>query len=84
MSKVAQYLNEHLVGEASSTAAVREYYATDGGVLAIKPEIVAYPRLTNDIRKIARFTWQLAEKGHVLGITVRGQGRNAASHPASS
>ena len=26
------------------------------------------------IRKIARFTWQLAEKGHTVGVTVRGFG----------
>ena len=38
------------------------------------PEMVVYPRVTNDIRKAARFAWQLAEKGHVLPITARGGG----------
>lgn len=74
MNKVATYLNEHLLGEVSSAKSMRKKYATDGGILSIAPELVAFPRVTNDIRKIARFTWHLAEKGHVLGMTARGQG----------
>lgn len=74
MNKIASYLNEHLLGEVSSAKSVRKKYATDGSVLTLTPEIVAFPRITNDVRKIARFTWQLAEKGHVVGMTVRGFG----------
>ncbi len=36
--------------------------------------MVVNRKVTNDIRKVARFTWQLAEKGHVMPITVRGGG----------
>ena len=74
MSKVAAYLRGHISGEVSTRDDVRAGVATDGGVLAIKPELVIYPRNTNDIRKVARFAWQLAEKGHVLPLTVRGGG----------
>jgi FAD/FMN-containing dehydrogenase len=74
MNKIAVYLNEHLLGEVNSSKALRKRFSTDASVLTIAPEIVAFPRVTNDIRKIARFSWQLAEKGHVLPITVRGFG----------
>ena len=74
MSKVAAYLRGHISGEVSTRDDVRASVAADGGVLAIKPELVIYPRNTNDIRKVARFAWQLAEKGHVLPLTVRGGG----------
>jgi FAD/FMN-containing dehydrogenase len=74
MNKIAQYLNEHILGEVTSSKSVREHFSRDGSVLKITPELVAHPRVTNDIRKIARFTWQLAEKGHVMPITVRGGG----------
>lgn len=74
MNKIAVYLNEHLLGEVSSAKSLRKAFSTDSSVLSIAPEIVAFPRVTNDIRKIARFTWQLAEKGHVVGMTVRGYG----------
>jgi FAD/FMN-containing dehydrogenase len=74
MSKIAVYLNEHILGEVSSAKSLRKKYSTDGSVLTITPEIVAFPKVTNDVRKIARFTWQLAEKGHVVPMTVRGYG----------
>lgn len=74
MSKVADYLQSHIIGEISVTDAVRASVSRDASVLKITPEIVAFPRVTNDIRKIARFAWQLADKGHVLPITARGAG----------
>jgi FAD/FMN-containing dehydrogenase len=74
MSKVAQYLQEHLLGEVTSSPAVRRAMSTDGSVLAITPSLVVYPRGESDVRKVARFTWQLAERGRVLPITARGAG----------
>ncbi len=73
-SKVAQYLNEHLVGEVTTNNHVRQQYSTDGSILTVVPDLVAYPRVTSDLRKITRFAWQLAEKGHVLSVTPRGGG----------
>lgn len=77
MSKVAAYLRGHISGEVSTRDDVRTALANDTGALSIKPELVVYPRTTNDIRKVARFSWQLAEKGHVLPITVRGAGTDS-------
>lgn len=74
MNKIATYLNQHLLGEVTSARSLRKLYSTDGSILTIDPEIIAFPRVTNDIRKIARFTWQLAEKGHIVGMTARGFG----------
>jgi FAD/FMN-containing dehydrogenase len=74
MSKVAHYLQEHLVGEVMTSADARRYFSTDGSVLSITPALVAYPRNENDVRKAARFTWQLAERGRVIPITARGAG----------
>lgn len=76
MNKVATYLNEHLSGEVTSAKSVRQRYSTDSSILTHTPELVAFPRSTQDIRKIARFTWQLAEKGHSLPMTLRGFGAN--------
>jgi FAD/FMN-containing dehydrogenase len=74
MNKIAHYLNTHMLGEVSVTPSVLEAYSTDASVLHSTPEMVAYPRSTSDIRKIARFSWQLAEKGHTLPLTPRGAG----------
>lgn len=77
MSKVAAYLSGHLSGEVSTRMDVRDAMSVDTGILKIKPEMVIYPRTTNDIRKVCRFAWQLAEKGHTLPITIRGAGTDA-------
>jgi len=74
MNKIAVYLNEHLLGEVSSSKSIRQRYSRDNSILTVTPEIVVFPRVTNDIRKAARFAWQLAEKGHPLAITARGLG----------
>lgn len=74
MSKVAAYLQEHIKGKVSTNAAVLRAASTDESVLTMIPEMVIYPKSTNDIRKVLRFAWQLAEKGHVLSVTARGYG----------
>lgn len=74
MNKIAQYLNTHMLGEVIVNTSVRHAYSTDASVLRFTPDMVAYPRATSDIRKIARFSWQLAEKGHTLPLIARGSG----------
>lgn len=74
MNKVANYLQEHIAGEVLAANDVRKYFSTDGGVFEVMPSLVVYPKNTQDVRKVARFSWQLAEKGHALPITPRGRG----------
>ena len=73
MSKIAHYLQEHLMGEVTTSAEARRYFSTDGGVFTVTPAIIVYPRNENDVRKTARFAWQLAERGRIIPIW---------SHPA--
>ncbi|HSX34280.1 MAG TPA: FAD-binding oxidoreductase [Candidatus Saccharimonadales bacterium] len=74
MSKVAHYLQEHVVGEVMTSPDARRYFSTDGSILTVTPSLVVYPRGENDVRKTARFTWQLAERGRVIPMTARGAG----------
>ena len=74
MSKVSEYLNEHLRGEVTTDEGIRKAFSTDGSILTLMPDMVVYPRTTSDLRKVARFCWQLSEKGHKLPITMRGGG----------
>jgi len=74
MSKIAHYLQEHLLGEVMTSTDARRYFATDTSLFTLPPAVVVYPRNENDIRKAARFTWQLAERGRVIPMTARGAG----------
>ncbi len=74
MNKLAQYLNQHINGEVVTEPDVLDTFSQDGGPFKGRPQMVAYPSNVSDIRKLLRFTWQLAEKGHALPVTVRGAG----------
>lgn len=76
MSKIAQYLNEHTLGDVSVNPELRREFSVDRSVLTIRPEIVVYPRTTGDIRKVTKFTYQLSGKGHNIGVVPRGKGMN--------
>ncbi len=73
-SKVAQYLQQHIIGEVMTSADALDYFSTDASIFKVRPRAVVYPRNTSDVRKVARFSWQLAEKGRVFPITSRGKG----------
>ena len=74
MSKVATYLRGHLAGEVDFRTDLRAARARDAGILAATPEMIVSPRNTSDIRKTARFSWQLSERGHALPLVARGAG----------
>lgn len=78
MSKVAHYLQEHVQGEVMTSVDVRRYFSKDLSILTVDPSVIVYPRAESDVRKVARFTWQLAERGRVIPITARGAGTGQA------
>ena len=73
-SKVAQYLQQHIIGEVMTSDDALEYFSTDASIFKVKPKVIVYPRNTSDVRKVARFAWQLADRGRVFPITARGKG----------
>lgn len=74
VSKVAHYLQQHLAGEVLTSPEVLDYFSTDESIFTIKPMLVVHPRGENDLRKAARFSWQLAERGRRVPITIKGKG----------
>lgn len=74
MNKVAHYLQEHLTGEVITSPETRRFFSTDASILTLTPSVICYPANESDVRKTARFTWQLAERGRVIPITARGGG----------
>lgn len=76
MSKLANYLNQHIIGNVFDRPAILEAYATDRSILQATPRLVALPNNAEDVRKLVGFSHQLAERGFRLPITVRGTGRD--------
>jgi FAD/FMN-containing dehydrogenase len=76
MNKIAKYLNQHILGNVLAGSSEIEFYSTDKSILKIKPQTIAVPRSTQDVRKIMRFASQLAEKNMPVSVTVRGKGND--------
>jgi FAD/FMN-containing dehydrogenase len=74
MDKVARYLAEHIDGEVVNDSRVREIYSHDASILQVVPSAVVYPRTIDDLQKIMRFSYRLADKGIMVPITARGGG----------
>ena len=74
MSKLAEYLNRHTIGNVFDRPSICEAYSTDRSILKITPRLVAIPESTDDIRKLLRFADQLANRDFFLPITPRGTG----------
>jgi FAD/FMN-containing dehydrogenase len=84
MNKVAHYLQEHLIGEVVTSDDARKFFSTDGSIFQVEPAIIAYPRNENDVRKTARFVWQLAERGRLVPLIARGLGSNTTGSAIGS
>lgn len=78
MGKVADYLREHLVGEVLDEPRAIKKFSTDKSIFAVQPKILVFPRTIDDVRKVARFSWQIADKGASVSVTPRGSGMNAS------
>ncbi len=74
MSKLAKYLNQHILGNVFDSQSICKSYAADRSLLEITPRFVAFPEATEDICKLVRFSNQLALRGFDLPITIRGSG----------
>lgn len=74
MNKIVKYLNQHIVGNVFDKPSILEAYSEDRSILKITPRFVAIPYNLNDVRRLVKFSNQLAEKGYELPITVRGSG----------
>lgn len=76
LSKLANYLNQHVVGNVFDQPTILQTYATDRSILQAMPRLVALPENSEDVRKLLIFASQLAERGFKLPVTVRGTGRD--------
>jgi FAD/FMN-containing dehydrogenase len=78
VSKIGHYLQEHLTGEVINATDARRHFATDASIFSMAPALVVYPQNENDVRKVARFSWQLAERNRIMPVTARGSGTDQA------
>jgi len=74
VSKLANYLNQYIVGNVFDRPSICRQYSTDRSILQISPRLVVFPESSEDIQALLRFTNQLAMRNFRLPVTLRGTG----------
>ncbi len=72
MNRLAIYLNRHIDGVVYSAPNILSAKSADRSILRYYPRLVAEPENTMDIRKLVRFSYQLAQKSIALPLIVQG------------
>jgi FAD/FMN-containing dehydrogenase len=73
-SKLYDYLKENLTGEVIINEETRKTYSTDGSIFNLMPGMVVKPFVLQDVRKMVRLLYRMAEKGKIISLTSRGSG----------
>ena len=74
MKSLVRYLQKHLDGEVLVGDDVLETFSRDASPLVRRPQAVVYARHGRDVRRCLLFLSQLAAKGSLIPLTVRGGG----------
>ncbi len=74
MKDVVNELGSLLLGEITTDSAARDYFATDGSVFELKPQVVIYPKTENDVVLAVKYLEAKAKAGEKISLTSRGKG----------
>lgn len=84
MSRLAHYLQQHILGEVLDGSDVRKHFSRDASVIEIEPAVVVYPKNEQDVRKVMSFVSQLASRGKQIAVTARGAGSDLSGASVGS
>jgi len=71
---IKEKLGQVFKGELDASEDTREFYSHDASLFELKPEIVAFPKDTNDLKTVVRFVNENKKEYPELSITPRSRG----------
>lgn len=71
---IAKELKRLIKGEVDTSEATREFYSHDASLFELKPQVVAFPKDADDIKKVVRFVAEHKKDHPELSITPRARG----------
>jgi FAD/FMN-containing dehydrogenase len=71
---IQKELAKTFTGEIDGTDETREFYSHDASLFELTPEVVAFPKDTNDLRAVVKFVSDNRAKHPELNITPRSRG----------
>ncbi len=77
-SALAKALAAELEGQVTESSDALDYFATDGSIFTMRPQIIAYPKHVTDVRKAVNQVYEQAKNGKKTGLVARGKGTDQA------
>ena len=74
MNVLKQKIQEILTGEVEDDENTREYYSHDASMFELLPELVVYPKTSDDLKSLVKFVAHTKESLPNLSITPRSAG----------
>ncbi|HEX5796985.1 MAG TPA: FAD-binding oxidoreductase [Candidatus Saccharimonadales bacterium] len=74
MAKFVKDLQKLIDGEVDDSAKAKDYYSHDASMFELRPELVAFPKNSEDIQKIVKYVGENKAKNSSLSITPRSAG----------
>lgn len=81
MSSLRERLARTIQGDCLDDAATREKYSRDTSIFERRPEVVVFPKNTDDVAKIVRYAHDAAERGERVSISPRSAGTDMTGGP---
>ncbi len=82
-SSLAKEIRTFFRGEVETSAAVREEYSRDASLFRMKPEIVVFPKNTEDVAQLVAFVAKKKQEGVDISLTARSAGTDMTGGPLS-
>ncbi|MEK7173558.1 MAG: FAD-binding oxidoreductase, partial [Patescibacteria group bacterium] len=80
---LAKEIRAFFNGEVETSAAVREEYSRDASLFKMKPEIVVFPKNTEDAARLVAFVAKKKQEGVDISLTARSAGTDMTGGPLS-
>lgn len=80
---LAKEIQEFFRGDVETSDEVLEEYSRDASLFRIKPEVVVFPKDTDDICKLVGFVAAKKKEGHAISLTARSAGTDMTGGPLS-
>jgi FAD/FMN-containing dehydrogenase len=78
VKQLAKALQQKVSGEVFDSADALEYFSSDGSIFEAKPQVVVYPRDTDDVQAVVATIFEMAARGKKVNLTARGKGTDQA------
>jgi len=81
MTDIAEEIKKFLKGDVIDDPASLEEYSRDASIFQIKPQIVVFPKDTEDIKELVKFISEKKKKNKNLSLTPRSAGTDMSGGP---